>query len=419
MVRLGEKPVFALAEYRQLAYHEVALKGRIGIRHDQSDDDGPAWLSIDRLKRVDPPEVLEEIQPWVTISPDPFTEPVIVAVRTETIPKAHADEFVEEGTLDEEDVQPALRPDRYGEEEEQVGLCDVIFRLENLPDIEASVRNYVQGRWREWAEEEKPRRETIKIYYDFFSLQQSVQAMDGEQGLEVVWGIGMARWGLDDGRTIDHPLVEQLAEIEIDTTSGRLNIRPRPTEPQVALKPFFALENPGADQVHTFTTKFFADFPEDQDISPFNGKTFEPILREAASRLHGEARYHADDLADITDRTLPHIDKTLRVTNTWVVFARRRSENFYINDLAQLKNAIENTKELPGPARRLVTEPSSEKTYTPTIIDIGPSTAGPSGGNGGRSVLPPAPEPGIEATRTDEFFFPKPFNDDQISSSAD
>ncbi len=49
MVRLGEKPVFGLGEYRQLAYHEAGLKGRVGIRHDQSDEDGPVWLSIDRL----------------------------------------------------------------------------------------------------------------------------------------------------------------------------------------------------------------------------------------------------------------------------------------------------------------------------------------------------------------------------------
>ena len=156
----------------------------------------------------------------------------------------------------------------------------------------------------------------------------------------------------------------------MDTTTGRINIHPRATEPQVALKPFFALENPGADQVHAFTKEFFASFPEDQDISPFNGDTFEPILREAASRLHGEARYHPDDLADITDRTLPPIEKTLRVTNTWVVFARQRSENFYINDLERLKKAVEETGELPGPAKCLVTEPSSEKTYTPKIIDF-------------------------------------------------
>ncbi len=414
MVRLGEKPVFALGEYRQLAYHEATLKGRIGIRHDQSDEDGPIWLSVDRLKRIYPPDIPEEIKPWITVSPDPLTEPVVVAVHTETIPKARADELIDEGILDEEDVQPALRSGCYGEEEEQVGLSDVIFRLESLPDIETSLRSYLQGLWREWAEEEKPRRETIKIYDGFFSLQQSIQSMDGEKGLEVVWGMGMARWRLDDGHTIDHPIVEQLVEIDMDTISGRINIRSRPTEPQVALKPFFALENPGADQVHAFTKEFFANFTEEQDLSPFNDDTFVPILREAASRLHGEARYHADDIADITDRTLPPIDETLRVTDTWVIFARKRSDNFYLNDLERLKKTIENKKELPEPAKRLVTEPSSQHTYTPII---GPGISGPSGGDGGGFPSPPVSGPGIEVTRTDEFFFPKPFNDDQISIS--
>ena len=100
---------------------------------------------------------------------------------------------------------------------------------------------YVQDPWRKWSEAEKPRRETIKICDDFFSLQQSIRAMDGEQGLEVVWGMGMARWRLDDGRTIDHPIVEQLVEIDMDTTTGRINLHPRPTEPQVVLKPFFGV----------------------------------------------------------------------------------------------------------------------------------------------------------------------------------
>ena len=69
------------------------LKGRIGIRHDQSDEDGPVWLSIDRLKRIHPPDAPEDIQPWVTVSPDPFTEPAVAAVRTETTSQARADEL--------------------------------------------------------------------------------------------------------------------------------------------------------------------------------------------------------------------------------------------------------------------------------------------------------------------------------------
>ena len=271
MVRLAEKPVFSLGEYRQLTYHESALKGRIGVRHDQSDEDGPVWLSIDRLKRIDPPDIPEEIQLWITVAADPFMEPVVESVHTETITKARAEELITEGILEEEDVQPSMRPDRDGDDEEQAGLCDVIFRLQNLPDTEATARTYVEDTWREWAEAERPRRETIKIYDDFFSLQQSIRSLDGERGLEAVWGIGMARWRLEDGHTIDHPLIEQLVEIDIDTMSGRINIRPRSTLPDVPLKPFFALDNPGTNRVHAFTKDFFASFAEDQDLSPYNG----------------------------------------------------------------------------------------------------------------------------------------------------
>ena len=203
MARLSEKAVFALGEYRQLIYHEADLKGRVGVRHDLSDEDGPIWLSIDRLKRIAPPIVPEDIEPWITVAADPITEPIIETVRTETIPRVRAEQLIEEGVLYEEDAQPAMGPDRFGDEGEQTGLCDVIFRLQNLSDVDYAVRAYVEGPWREWAEAEKPRRETIKIYDNYFSLQQSIQAMDGEQGLELVWGMGIVRWRLEDGRIID------------------------------------------------------------------------------------------------------------------------------------------------------------------------------------------------------------------------
>ena len=415
MVRLGEKAVFALSEYRQLTYHEADLKSRIGVHHDLSDEDGLIWLSIDRLKRIAPPSVPEDLRPWITVAADPFTMPVVEPVRSETIPRERADQLIEDGVLKEEDVQPAMRPERFGDDESQTGLRDVIFRLPNMPDVESAVHMYVEGPWREWAEAEKPRRESIKIYDSFFSLQQSIQAMDGEQGLEIVWGMGMVRWRLEDGRIIDHPVVEQLAEIDMDTLSGRINIRPRSTEPNVPLKPFFAIENPGADQVHSFAKNFFANFSEDDDLSPFNGETFEPILREVAMRMHGEARYHPDDLSDMTDRNLPPIDKTLRVTDTWVLFGRRRSDNFFINDLEKLKEAVEETEDLPGPAKRLVTQPSAVSTYKSGRFDIGQGSSSGGGMGGGDATASTSPVSEIEATRTAEFFFPKAFNDDQIS----
>ncbi len=110
MAKLGETAVFALGEYRRLVYHEAELKGRVGVRHDQSDEDGAIWLSVDRLKRIDPPKVPEAIRPWITVAADPFSEPAVQRVRTETLSRARADELLAQGTLTEEDDQPALRP---------------------------------------------------------------------------------------------------------------------------------------------------------------------------------------------------------------------------------------------------------------------------------------------------------------------
>lgn len=410
MAKLSEKAVFELRDYRQLCYHESALRDCIGIRHDHCDDDGPIWLSIDRLKRIGPPDVPEEIKPWITVAADPFSEPIVETVRTETMPRARADELIQRRILEETDVQPSLRHGSNGAGEGDADPCDVIIRLANLPEIESALQAYVDGAWREWAESERPRRRTIKIYDDFFGLQQDLQSTDGERGLEVVWGIGMARWRLQDSRTIDHPIVEQLVEISMDTVSGRLDLRPRSAEPAAPLKPFFEIECSGIDQVHTFAKSFLSELPEDRDLSPFVGETFEPILRQVSSRLHGEARYHPDDLGDITDRSLPPVDATLRVTNTWVIFARQRSDNFYINDLERLKNSVEVIKKLPGPAQRLVTEPSDAPTHPRPVINIGPADKI---GEGGPPPLPPQDDG--EATRPKDFFFPKPFNDDQIS----
>ena len=36
IVRLGEKPVFNIKSYKQLTYHEVDLRNRIGIEHNLS-----------------------------------------------------------------------------------------------------------------------------------------------------------------------------------------------------------------------------------------------------------------------------------------------------------------------------------------------------------------------------------------------
>ncbi len=47
MVRLSEKPVFDIRDYRQPLFHETDLKNRIGVTHDTADESGPIWLKME------------------------------------------------------------------------------------------------------------------------------------------------------------------------------------------------------------------------------------------------------------------------------------------------------------------------------------------------------------------------------------
>jgi hypothetical protein len=134
------------------------------------------------------------------------------------------------------------------------------------------------------AEEEKPRRETIKIYNSLFSLQQTIEAHGEEQPIELIWGIGVGRWLYED-RQIDYPLLEKPVEIEVDIQDGSLLIRPRNIEPVLAISAYFALENPGVDALLRFNKKYFSELSEYVEFSPYIHESFEPILRQASTQL--------------------------------------------------------------------------------------------------------------------------------------
>src|SRR6266851_8576393 len=82
LVGLADKPVWSLASYRNLVLHEEDLRNRIGIRHDLTDSDGPVYLKVDRLRRIDPPAPPPAAREWLTIDRDPFKDPVVEALRT-------------------------------------------------------------------------------------------------------------------------------------------------------------------------------------------------------------------------------------------------------------------------------------------------------------------------------------------------
>lgn len=398
LVELADKPVRSLANYNNLILHEDDLRNRVGIRHDLADADGPVYLKIDRLDRTDPPEPPPEAANWLTVSRDPFTEPAIQSLRTTVMPASQAEWLIAEGAADRADVTPPLKP-KPGED-----VRDVVLRLERFPEAKAKVEQYVARTWTEWAEVERPRRETIAIYDRLFSVQQSVKLEGADRPLEIVWGMGVARWKLSPNE-LDHPLVEQLVELELDA-AGAILVRPRGLEPRIVLEPFAEMENTGVNAVARFARKHLAKLAPDQELSPHVKETFTPILRYACTQLDRSGRYHPDHVPP-DDRKVPDAEPTLIITDTWVLYARPRSDNFVIADLDRLRKAIEEAESLPGPAVALVTEPSDEPIYVPTISGIATRERGANGLAG--------PDPQTGGTAPAQFFFPKPFNDEQIA----
>lgn len=393
--RLNQKPVFKIDEYKQLNIWEHQIKGRIGIQHNVADSDGiPIWLRIERLKRISPPSIPEQIQEWIGVGNDPESHPQIKDKLIKTLPEKKAEKLIEEGIVIESDVTNPLK-----DQSTELKLKDVIFRLKNNPKIKNEIDNYLNEQWLPWSEEEKPRRATIKIYNSLFSLQQTIEAQGDEQPIELIWGIGIARW-LCEGHKIDHPLLEKPIEIEVNRKDGAILIHPRNTEPSLAIGAYFALENPGIDALLRFGKKHFSELSEDVEFSPYIHESFEPVLRQASTHLSERGIYWPDINPDKGYREPNNARETLEITDSWVIFARPRSATGFVQDIERFQIKLkESVANLPYPTKRLVTELSDKK----------PLFTGSGIFSGGESSLSPIPK-----KEKSELFFPKAFNDAQV-----
>ncbi|MEJ2417171.1 MAG: AAA domain-containing protein [Exilibacterium sp.] len=393
--QLDLEPVFTVDEYNQLQYSEHQLRDRIGITINTAGLNGePVWLQVERLKRVNPPELPADLQYWVTLSHDPQQPPTIKNERILTVTEAQVEELIAEGKLETSDIHTPLRKSAH-----QLGKKDVLLRLSRFPEIQQSIDKYLAEQWALWSEEEIPRRETIAIYDALFNLSQMLEAQGDEQPLELVWGMGVARWH-HDSTTIDHPLLEKVVEIDIDKQDGSLKIRPRRIAPEFAFGPYMALDILSTDTLKRFAKQYFIEQGEDDKLSPFVPETYDTVLRQAATQLSESGIYWPNNNPDARDRKPPPIKPYLIVSDCWILFARPRSQTSFIQDVELFRQLVkqQGTTLLPAPVKRIVIELSDQKPS----VDLGQEHFS-------------SPEVVIDGDAdTREIFFPKPYNDAQL-----
>jgi very-short-patch-repair endonuclease len=415
LVKLDERPATRLAQHKladgsQFILHQHELAGLPGITFDFSDPDGPIWLRMERLQRTTPPEIAEDCRAWLDIPNDPFKPPLIREIRHLRVLEDEKKRLIEAGEARPNDSVASIRAPK---EDEAPGLYfDVMLRLEDRPSIKESLEIYCSGPWAEWAEREKPRRRSIGVYQRLFEIAQRLLQSGGNESVELVWGIGVARWSRSE-ESIDLPMIERGVEIEIaDQSDAAITIRPRSTPAHVELRPFEKLAAERLILAEDAARRCLRgiETADNEGVSPFKTETFESILKICGNQLDPQGRYLPDQRALPPTEPVPAAEGDfLTVTDRYVLFARRRSSNSVLQDIERLKTVLAPKVGAPpileGAARTLVMGPGDGigDAYEPLSDKIG--TSDPAGE--GSEAEPIDPEHG-------DLFFPKPFNDDQV-----
>jgi very-short-patch-repair endonuclease len=354
--KLKAKPVFSVpTDFFVANQHD--LKGLPELQFNLQDAGGDIWLRVPRLHEIAPPPPDATIAQWISLPKAPTKLPEL------------------KSQIEIHNGKQFLR----------------VERIEEHPEVTEFFNWYVENQWQPWAAAETPRRQTIKRYNEMFALQQTIATEGSETQIELVWGLGFAAWKKEGaGPTLKHPLLTQSCEITLNEKNFDLEVRPRQIDPRIELDAYTAMELPGVRQLELFWKSALGNGANRPN--PFEASTFEGVLKAAVGHLDPTGAYVV--LTD--DPTPPAPDDKLKITNTWVLFARRRSSGIFLEDIARLKKSVEAASVLPAVVRDFVERGLNEITEQVLQTYRGLSSS----------------EGHSEAF---ELYFPMAYNDEQVS----
>ena len=261
-------------------------------------------------------------------------------------------------------------------------------------EVQEYLDSYIKV-WKAWAEGEKPRRKSIDLYAQLFALKNQMEAEEATNPVEMVWGVGVASWEMNfEGSKFDYqyPVLTQAVELSIDLLNLSIDIRPRSVDSRIEMDPFISCSIEGAAETEKRAKEQLAA-RKDTPLSPFDSSTYQDILRLMAGSLDSKGVYEESE----GQKTYPTPGEHLTVSDSWIVFVRRKSNNYLVEDLERLKVKIAGGCELFSGPLALVTPPSDEVVVYDDVSFRGISSRGSS------------------LTNAEELYFPLPYNDEQVT----
>ena len=355
--KLKATPAFSIPGDSFFVAYQYQLSGLPELQFNLQEDGDDVWLQIPRLREIAPPAPDDELKPWIVLHKTPDKTPRI------------KDEII---------IYDGKREVAHK-------------RLDAHPEIQNLFNWYVTNQWEPWASPEQLRREAIKRYNQLFSLQQAIASDGAETPLELVWGIGYAVWKKDGYDTaVKYPLLVQPCEITLNEKTFDLEVRPRNVEPRLEADCYAEMDLPGVKQLDAFWRSSLAT--NVNRVNPFEQSTYDRTLKAAVAYLDPSGSYD-----ERTGNAAPPVpDEKLKITNTWVLFARKRSGDIFLADIRRLKEKLKEVKSLPSVIRKFVERGNSTVRVQPEQAFRGLSTSDSISG-------------------AMELYFPMPYNDEQIS----
>jgi very-short-patch-repair endonuclease len=354
--KLKTKPAFSVTTEFFVAYQQE-LKGLPEIRFNLQSEGDDVWLKVPRIQEISAPNPGENLRAWVTLSKSADKKPEL---KTECV-------FLE----------GKKEVDRY--------------QLSDHPEIKEHFDWYVENQWEPWSAAERPRRKTISIYNKLFALQQTISSEGSETPIELVWGLGYSTWKKEgQSNTVKCPMLVQACEIVLNSRTFDLEVRPRDVDARLEIDCYTEMEVPGVRQLEEFWKSVQTN--SEIRINPFESSTYEGVLKAAVGHLDPTGGY--DVRTD--DVTLPPVGDKLLISNTWVLYGRKRSGDIFLEDIRRLKETVEAAQSLPSVICSFVEEGDTMVRVRPEVPFRGLSTS-----DGSASAK--------------ELYFPMPYNDEQVS----
>lgn len=188
-------PVRDITDFRMFRLREDALPEHPAINLAATAD---AWLTVDFIDLPAAPFVPEDLRPLL-VSGLPLSmngAPVVAADWPEEL-------SVSPGETGD------VRATSVDEEKRRAALL-------------AEAAAWVQTTWLPWSEESKLASAVKSLHRQLFE-QRELLLLERES-VELMWGFGRGRW-LNDGYTIDHPLLTFPVEIDLDAKTQQIRVR--------------------------------------------------------------------------------------------------------------------------------------------------------------------------------------------------